>query len=332
MSAATALDLGCRFAALAHVHSAVQMIVARADFAPGGALDPRLTGRRAGNALDSAHRRLIGVRRSRGTVLPIAAVRLASAVGLLAVPRVWPLLLLLLLTEVAGQPILRPGLDAGDEMLRVVTVAMLLRALSDSALVQIAAAGFLTFQLCLSYAVAGLSKGQSVMWWSGAGLRGVLATQYFGIRVIARRLARSPDTARVLGWATILGESLFFAAVLVGPTVTLLALAGALAFHTVCAIVMGLDGFPLPFTATFPSVYYASAELAGTVPAQIRLLTGSVLVCAVTGWLAHWHAAETARSRPQATAIEPRNANPPRQATPVVRSRVPEAVTDPSDV
>ncbi|NUR71719.1 MAG: hypothetical protein HOU81_12930 [Hamadaea sp.] len=296
-TAGEVLDLGCRLAALAHAHTALQILLTRRDFAPGGALDPRLTGRRVGNPLDRAFRRLVGLRRARATVVPVALARFAGALVVLVFPRAWPVLLLLWLTELAAQPLVRPGLDAGDEMLRVVTIVFTLRALTSSDAVQVAAAGFLTFQLCLAYAVAGLSKGQSAMWWSGVGLRGVLATEYFGIGRIARRLARSPGLARTLGWATIVGESLFFVAILAGPVATVIALAGAVAFHTMCAVVMGLDGFVLPFAATFPSAYWISAALADEVPGILRLLIGAVLVCAVTGWLAHWHATESVRTR-----------------------------------
>lgn len=298
LGAASALDIGCRLAALAQLHNALQVVVGRADFAPGGALDPRLTGRRAGNGLDRVFQKLVGRRFAASrTVLPVAVVQTTCALVVLALPRAWPALLVLCLAAIATQPVLRPGLDGGDEMLRVITVVMLLRALTGNETVQVAAAGFVAFQLCLSYAVSGLSKGQSIMWWSGAGIRGVVSTQYFGTQAVARRLARSQRLARVLGWTIILWESLFFAAVLAGPTAALIALTGALGFHVLCAVVMGLDGFLLPFAATFPSVYFASAQLAVHVPSELRLLIGALLVCAVCAWLAHWRALETVRSR-----------------------------------
>jgi len=177
-----------------------------------------------------------------------------------------------------------------------VTVVMFLRALTGNPAAQQAAAAFLAFLLCLAYAVSGLSKGQSIMWWSGSGLRGVLSTQYFGIGAVGRRLNRGRRPAQLLAWTTVLAESLFFVCVLVGPRTALAGLAGALAFHLACGVVMGLDGFLLPFAATFPCAYWASDRLAAQVPSEARLLAGAVLVCAVVGWLAHWRSAELVRN------------------------------------
>jgi len=296
LAASTALDLGVRVLAVALLHNAVQIVASRADFEPGGALDARLVRLRAANTLDRTYRRLV-----RRTVPPArlalltAAVQVAGALLLLPFPRLWPALLVLWLVEAVNQPLLRPGLDGGDEMLRVVTVVMFLRALTGQAIAQQAAAAFLAFLLCLAYAVSGLSKGQSIMWWSGSGLRGVLSTQYFGIAAVGRRLNRGTRLAQLLGWMTLLGESLFFVCVLAGPRAALVGLAGALFFHLACGVVMGLDGFTLPFAASFPCAYWASGWLAGHVPAEVRLLAGAILVCAVVAWLAHWRSAELVR-------------------------------------
>lgn len=295
-AAATALDIGVRVMALALIHNAAQIIVARRDFEPGGALDARLVRLRAANTLDRTYRRMVGRRVSPARLaVPTAIVQIAGALVLLPFPRMWPVLLALWLVEAVNQPLLRPGLDGGDEMLRVVTVVMFLRALTANPVAQQAAAGFLAFLLCLSYAVSGLSKGQSIMWWSGSGLRGVLSTQYFGIGAVGRHLNRGTRLAQVLAWTTVLGESLFFVCVLTGPRTALVGLAGALAFHVACGVVMGLDGFMLPFAASFPSAYWASGWLAAHVPAEARLLTGAILVCAVVAWLAHWRSAELVR-------------------------------------
>ncbi|MBV9823842.1 MAG: hypothetical protein JO144_16550, partial [Actinobacteria bacterium] len=118
LDAATALDLGARVLALALIHDAVQTIVSRADFEPGGALDARLVRLRAANALDRTYRRLLGRRVSPARLaVPTAGVQLAGAVMLLPFPRLWPALLVLWLAEAVNQPLLRPGLDGGDEML-----------------------------------------------------------------------------------------------------------------------------------------------------------------------------------------------------------------------
>jgi hypothetical protein len=296
-TAATALDIGARLVALACVHSGAHLIVGRRDFRPGGLLDPRITRLRTGGLLDRGHHRLVArfPVLNRGLV-PAAVAQILAAAVLLAYPRAWPSLLVLCLVEVFLQPVLRPGLDGGDEMLRVATVVMLLRSLSPSLVVQEAAAGFLALQVCLSYTVSGLSKGQSIMWWSGSGVRGILSTQYFGIGAAGRFLDRHHTLARLLGSGTVLWESLFGLTVLAGPSVTMVALAGAAGFHVACALVMGLDGFLLPFLATFPSVLWASGWLTGHLPATARLTAGAILACGVTGWLAHWHAAEGIRA------------------------------------
>ena len=265
LGAATALDLGVRVLALALIHNAVR------SSRPGPTSSRAARSMRGWSGCGPRTRWIAptagwwaaGCHPLRLAV-PTAAVQIAGALVLLPFPRLWPVLLVLWLAEAVNQPLLRPGLDGGDEMLRVVTVVMFLRALTArggrpagrGGLPGVPAVpglrGFRAVQRAIDHVVVGF----------GPAWRAVDA-------VLRHRSRRPPCSTGEPGWrrllagTTVLWESLFFVCVLAGPRAALVGLAGALAFHFACGVVMGLDGFTLPFAASFPAPTGLPGRLAG---------------------------------------------------------------------
>ena len=175
-------------------------------------------------------------------------------------------------------------------MLRVVTMAMLVRAVDADASVQTAAAVFLAAQVALAYTVSGISKAQSRMWWNGDAIRGIFSTQYFGVRALARLVDRHQWLATALGLSVVAWESCFALAMLADARVTSVALFIAATFHLASGFIMGLDGFLLPFLSTFPAVVFVAARMNAILSPLSRVAIAAVMACVLTGWMCHWQA------------------------------------------
>jgi hypothetical protein len=283
--AGAALDLSARILSLAVIHDGLQTLISAPETGPGGLLDWRLTARRRHRRWDALFWRLSpdsAPYPSLVRTLALAQVTLGAA-GLLA-PRSWYLFALMLIVEVLLQPVLRPGLDGADEMLRIVIVVCALRALDQDSKVQIAAAAFLGAQTALAYLTSGLSKTQSKVWWDSTGLRGVTATEYFGTPGAARLLDGHRRIARLLSLTIMAWEALFALALLAPGEVLLAALAVGLLFHLSCGFGMGLDGFLLPFASTYPAALILNNWLGTHLSAASRTGIVGLAACGIVGF------------------------------------------------
>ncbi|WP_158858064.1 hypothetical protein [Streptomyces sp. NRRL B-1347] len=269
------------------IQNAVHNLLVARETGPGRLLDWRITAlaTQKNRAEDIAHRLGLGSPGPRRMcVLAVSQIVLATA-GLVSPRNMW-IFAGLFVIEVLTLPLIRTGLDGADEILRLVIIVSVLRNLSDSAIVQLAAAAFLGGQAALAYLTAGLSKTQSIMWWDSSGLRGIAATEYFGARPMARLLDRHTNTARLLSWTIVAWESLFALALLAPREITLAALAIGLVFHLSCAFGMGLDAFLLPFAATYPCVLVIQDWLSDHLSAVERTGIAGAAACAIIGFAA----------------------------------------------
>jgi hypothetical protein len=117
--------------------------------------------------------------------------------------------------------------------------------------------GWIAAQGVLSYFLAGFSKFRNVRWRNGAAMRSLIVSE--GAYVIfqpVRVLARSPAACVLIGWSVLVFELMF-------PLVLVLPMEGRLvlvclgfAFHTVNAVVLGLNRFVWAWSATYPAVLY----------------------------------------------------------------------------
>ena len=287
--AASALSLSGRCIGLATLLAGVQVLVGMRALAPGGALDVRLTPlltrlRIDVSVLRVAHR----LRASGTTVVRVAAgVQCLAGVQLIVWPSIWPGFCVAFVAGAVLTPYLRLGLDGADDMLRVLTLALAVAgAASASPVARTAAALFVGAIVALAYCVAGLSKAQSVMWWSGRGLRGIVSTEYFGVSSLRRTV---PARLFVLGsWGIVAGESFFPLSIVLPPRLALVLVVAAVVFHLACGVVMGLDAFTFAFAAGLPCVLWCSLAASDTMSPTARLVLGVAFAGAVLLWMAFW--------------------------------------------
>ena len=285
---AVALAASARIAGLAYLHDGVQSLATRADCMAGGAIDTNLTWRRRRPTLDRALASISDVARIRrqlggtcgGIAIPAAQV-LAGGAVIVSPNHTAPLAVLFAL-DVIMRARLRFGVDGGDEMLRVVTSALLLAALSTAVSVQYAAVTFLAMTSCAAYMAPGWLKLSSRTWWTGRVLdrhRVDLGAGVGASRANACAALRPPRTISCS--VVTLWESLFGLGLLAGPRVALAVAASAILFHVGCAVVMGLDGFLVPFVALLPCDVAFADLLCKHVPGPIRLACAFTITAGV---------------------------------------------------
>jgi hypothetical protein len=157
---------------------------------------------------------------------------------------------------------LRYMLDGSDKMSGLVGFTLLISAVfRDDHIIRVAALSFLTAQLTLCYAVAGLAKAATASWWNGRALQGTLGTVVFGVPTLHLFGVRFPMMTRAASWCVILFELSFPLALVGAPTVTVSYLIAGILFHVGVAAVMGFNSFLYFFVATYPAVCYTSSAL-----------------------------------------------------------------------
>ena len=148
--------------------------------------------------------------------------------------------------------------DGGEGMARLVTVALVVVRIAGSS-AHVAGARFLAASVALAYVASGAHKIRAAGWRSGETLRRVCRSQHVGHPALSRLIDRMPTwTVRVLS-RTLIAWELTFPLVFIMPTAWVrVALAIGLAFHLGNAILFGINGFPFPFLATYPAVWWVT--------------------------------------------------------------------------
>lgn len=147
-----------------------------------------------------------------------------------------------------------------DAMLLVVLSGATLARVSDLALVQRAALGYVCAQAVLSYAISGLFKLREPAWRDGSALPRLFVSTPYPFPAWAERLFRQPSRARVAAWSVIALECSFPLALLderVAPWL----LALGVAFHLVNVALLGLNRFFWSWLAAYPALVYFSLSL-----------------------------------------------------------------------
>ncbi|MEU9785550.1 hypothetical protein AB0H92_32095 [Streptomyces phaeochromogenes] len=147
------------------------------------------------------------------------------------------------------------GSDGAEQLTTLVLLSVALGGFPPVSPARTAfAVGFIAAQLVLCYTTSGVSKLASPAWRSGTAVGDIISTQTYGLRVAACALGRVPFGSLSLGWAVMLFEAAFVAALFGPPWLVLAALGAALLFHLGCAVVMGLNDFLWAFPASYPCV------------------------------------------------------------------------------
>jgi len=120
--------------------------------------------------------------------------------------------------------------------------------------------GYVAFQVCLSFFIAGIAKLRRKKWRNGEALLGFLNSKYYGVPARMR-----PSGSKVLAvpasWFLILFEC-FFPIALFDPKLCLGMIVLAILFQLINAFVFGLNRFVWAWLAAYPALYWCSQYIA----------------------------------------------------------------------
>jgi len=156
------------------------------------------------------------------------------------------------------------GMDGSDQMATHIFGALWLGYLAGTPLALDAALWYIALQSALSYFTAGVAKLFSPQWREGKTVFGIFNTRSYGHEPTARFLAAHDRLTKALSWGAIAAETTFAVALVTGVPGALVFVVWGVAFHTINAVVMGLNAFLWSFIAAYPAVIYCAAMLAAT--------------------------------------------------------------------
>lgn len=148
------------------------------------------------------------------------------------------------------------GQDGSDQMGWILLAAVALMSLYPTPRVQAVCLAFVALQSCLAYFQAGWAKLGAPGWRDGTYLLGILRLDAYGHPGLARLLDGRPRVLRVLSLSVVLWELLFVLVLVVPLPWAYAILAGGVLFHSVNAVVMGLNGFFWQFVAPYPAIVW----------------------------------------------------------------------------
>lgn len=148
------------------------------------------------------------------------------------------------------------GTDGADQMGDLLFVGLAVVSIVATHLTMNVFLGFLTFQACLAYAMAGFAKAIAPGWRDGTYLVGICGTGTYGNARLRDLLLAKPALSKWLSRMVILWECSFPLVLLLPLPLALIQLAGGVVFHLVMAYIMGLNDFVWSFLATYPAVLY----------------------------------------------------------------------------
>lgn len=170
------------------------------------------------------------------------------------------ILIIFLLNRLRNQPY---SMVAADSMNFLVFGALCLREIApDSPLTTQGCLWFIALQSCLSYIANGMLKLTAPHWRRGKVLWHIAHHSLFGNARLARVLGAYPAVGKWLDWSVIGCELAFPFVLVVGHPGCWIFLGWGLLFHTVTAIVMGLNTFLFAWAATYPAIVFVALRSA----------------------------------------------------------------------
>jgi hypothetical protein len=151
------------------------------------------------------------------------------------------------------------GQDGSDQMFVQIHLPLLLAFLVGTTLTLKIAIWYIALQACLSYFTSGMAKAVSPMWRGGNVVFRIFNTRTYGYEPVATLLLARPRLTRVVDWSAFTIEMAFPLAIVLGFPAVLFFIAWGVAFHTMNALVMGLNSFFWAFVGTYPAVLYVAA-------------------------------------------------------------------------
>ena len=169
----------------------------------------------------------------------------------------------LLLTAMAAR--MPYGRDGSDQMALLLCVGLSLAYFSQNEAFRLVCAAFITFQLLLSYFVAGVAKLRGPDWRNGRGLLAVMKTTTYGHPWVARFLEPRPVLTRTFAHGLIVAELALAGFVFLPAPYLGIAVICGIGFHLGTAVVMGLTTFFWVFAAAYPLAFAVSRFISGTL-------------------------------------------------------------------
>jgi hypothetical protein len=155
----------------------------------------------------------------------------------------------------------RYGMNGSDQLQVIIFASLLIFYLNpDDILVQKFSIYFIGFQSLLSYFMAGLAKLVSPTWRDGNAISGIMNTESFGNRLIAKILIDKPLLSKLICWGVIIFESIFPIFIFGGIYTTYIFIIMGILFHLLLAILMRFNSFLWSFIATYPALLFFASE------------------------------------------------------------------------
>ncbi len=258
LSETQAIGLCARLAAVAHILASAELLIRDRVLRGDGMMSWTVIRLRSERYVNPRWEHVLNWLYDYPRVRLLVALRLSVAAIVLVAPTAWLLApwLLPLLAAIDLVYSFRSdyGSDGSDQMATLVTLSLAVGAIFPTA--RVIALGFIAFQTCLAYGVAGWAKAFRREWWNGLYAIGVSRTKTFGIPAFGEFLGRHRGLAAGLSSGMVLWE-LGFPIVLVAPLPVAMAfLAAGLSFHIANAFHMGLNTFVWAFASTYPALLF----------------------------------------------------------------------------
>lgn len=251
-----------RLGALTHLVASLELLLRRADRAPGGPNDWAVARRRLDDRGPVA-RRVLTATAGQGKATALHAARAASAAFVLAptdrLPRSRAVANAIMAASSVGTfPGHVYGTDGSDQASFLVQATAALARSSRQHRVTDAALWFLALQSTLNYTASGWVKMVSPTWRSGRAMPGVMRTVTYGHRGAWLATQRFPRSSTAVGHAVLALECLFPVVFAGRGRLAPLFVGSAVAFHAANAGLMGLGRFVGAFSAMHPAVLYVT--------------------------------------------------------------------------
>lgn len=142
------------------------------------------------------------------------------------------------------------GRDGSDQLLLVLSLAVLGYSVRPSELSAAVFAGLICAHLVVGYEISGVTKLAGKPWRSGRALGEILSTRCYGWPALGAAL---PQWAlATAGWSVMIFEATFIAVLIPWPPVGLAVIALGVLFHFGTWLTMGLNSFFVGYVGAYP--------------------------------------------------------------------------------
>ena len=149
------------------------------------------------------------------------------------------------------------SLSGSEDMMKIVCGGLALgHVFPSDPLVLEVCLWFIALQACLSYAGNSWPKWSSREWRNGHALFLIAQNPLHGSPLLFKVLRHRAVLTKLLTWSTLLIETVFPLVLLMGYPWCWFLLGWGLTFHTLTAVLLGLNTFMWSYVATYPAIVF----------------------------------------------------------------------------